>query len=80
MTYALKARVHDGRLVMNEPVDLPEGTEVELVPAPEDDTLDEENRARLHAALGRSSAQFQTGQGILANDVLMALETRNSGK
>ena len=70
MTLTLKARVRSGRLIMDEPVDLPEGTEVELVPADDGDSLDEEDRARLHAALERSAAQFQSGEGIPADEAL----------
>jgi len=60
---ALKARVRGGRLVLDEPTDLPEGTEVELVASDEDD-LDPEERARLDAALERSMAQARAGQVI----------------
>ena len=49
----MKARVVRGRLVLDEPTDLPEGSEVELVPLGSDD-LDDEDRDRLHAALARS--------------------------
>ena len=55
MTLTLKARVHDGRLILDEPIDLPEGTEVDLVPANDGDDLDDADRARLHAAITRST-------------------------
>jgi hypothetical protein len=45
----LRARVKNGRLVVDEPTDLPEGAEVELAAIEED--LDDDDRARLHAAL-----------------------------
>lgn len=70
MTLTLKARVHRGRLTLDEPVDLPDGTEVDLVLADNGDSLDEEDRARLHAALDRSAAQFQAGQGVPADEAL----------
>src|SRR5438552_4481984 len=44
MTLTLKARVRGGRLLLDEPVDLPEGTEVELVPADEGEGLDDADR------------------------------------
>jgi len=69
----LKARVRGGRLILDEPVDLPDGSEVDLVHADEGDTLDDEDRARLHAALERSAAQFQNGQGIPSAEVLRRL-------
>jgi hypothetical protein len=74
MGLTLKARVRSGRLIMDEPVDLPEGTEVELVPANDSDSLDEEDRARLHAALERSAAQFQAGEGIPADEALKRIK------
>ena len=56
VTQPLKARVQKGRLVLDEPTDLPEGEVVELVPVDEvlangGDYLDDEERERLHAAL-----------------------------
>jgi len=76
MTLTLKAKVHSGRLVMNEPVDLPEGTEVELVPAEDGDSLSVEDRGRLHAALERSAAQFRAGEGIPADEALRRIGKR----
>ena len=48
----LKARVKAGRLVVDEPTDLPEGMEIELLPLDPGDWLDEEDRAALHKVLG----------------------------
>jgi hypothetical protein len=56
-----KAHVHNGRLVLDEPTDLPEGTEVRLSIA-DDDEMNDEERARLHAALERSMAQAKAGK------------------
>ena len=42
---ALKARVKAGRLVVDEPTNLVEGTEVELLPLDRGDWLTEEDRA-----------------------------------
>jgi hypothetical protein len=76
MTLTLRARVRGGRLLLDEPVDLPEGTEVALVPADEGDGLGDADRARLHAALRRSADQFRTGQGTSAKVVLAELGGR----
>ena len=46
----LKAQVHKGRLKLDEPYDAPEGTEVDLAVVDDGDDLDEDERARLHAA------------------------------
>jgi hypothetical protein len=73
MTHALRATVKAGRLVLDEPVDLPEGTVVELMPVDQGDDLDEEDRARLHAALDRSQKDFLAGRGIPAEQVIAEL-------
>ena len=73
MTLSLKARVRGGRLILDEPIDLPEGSEVDLVPLDEGDNLDDEDRARLHAALERSADQFRAGKGIPAATVIQHL-------
>jgi hypothetical protein len=52
---SLKARVKNGRLVLDEPTDRPEGAVIELVPLDEvladGDSLDDDERAALHAEL-----------------------------
>lgn len=80
MTLTLKARMKGGRLVMDEPMDLPEDTEVDLVPAEQGDDLDDEDRARLHAALERSAEQFRQGRTIPAEEVLNRLGVGRTGK
>lgn len=42
----LKARVRGGRLVIDEPTNLPEGTELELLPLDPGDWLDDADRER----------------------------------
>jgi len=77
VTLTLKARVRGGRLVLDEPVDLPEGSEVELVPADVGDGLDDDDRARLHAAIERAAAQVRAGQGIGADEAFARLGIRD---
>lgn len=49
----------------------------ELVRSLDDgDDLDDEDRARLHAALRRADEEFQQGKGIPAADVLDRLRAR----
>jgi hypothetical protein len=67
----LRARVTGGRLLLDTPTDLPEGTEVEL--AVVDDDLDDEDRARLHTALEASEEEFSAGKGIPAAKVIAEL-------
>jgi hypothetical protein len=70
-TEPLKARVINGRLVLDEPTDLPEGREVYLSVVDEGDDLDDEERAALHASIERSVAQAQAGE-LIDGDVVMA--------
>jgi hypothetical protein len=69
----LKAVVKNGRLVLDEPTDLPEGTEV---PLQIDAEMDDAERARLHEALERSLAQAKAGQLVRADEVIGRLLAR----
>jgi len=71
-----KARVKAGRLVVDEPTDLPEGTEVELLPLDPGDWLDEEDRAALHKALGDSEEDVKAGRLVDADAILRELRSR----
>jgi len=66
----LKARVQKGRLVLDEPTDLPEGTEIDLVPLDPGDWLDDDDREALHRALDASEADVAAGRLVDADDVL----------
>lgn len=68
---ALKAHVHHGRITMDEPTDLPDGTVLELVTAESRDELDEEERTELHAAIEDGLSDLRFGRGI-DGDVLLA--------
>lgn len=70
MQQPLRARVRNGRLVLDEPTDLPEGEEVELVPADTAD-MDADERAALHESLREGIRQMNAGETIDA-DVAMA--------
>lgn len=72
----IKARVHAGRLVVDEPTSLPEGTEVVLLPLDPGDWLDDADRVALHAALAQSEADVAAGRLIDASDVIKGLRAR----
>jgi hypothetical protein len=57
----MKARVHNGRFVVEQATDLPEGTEVELMLIDGDD-LDEDDRRLLHEALVESEEDLIAGR------------------
>jgi len=63
----LKARVHNGRLVLDEPTDLPEGEVVYLHPADavfgdDEEDYDDEEREALHRALDEGIDEARAGR------------------
>jgi hypothetical protein len=68
-----RARVQNGRLVIDEPTDLPEGTVLDLVVDDEGDDLTDEERAALHAAIERSVEDAKAGRVRPAADVVRDL-------
>jgi hypothetical protein len=72
----LKARVKAGRLVLDEATDLPEGTEVELLPLDPGDWLDENGRVALHQALKDSDEDVKAGRLVAADVILRELRSR----
>jgi hypothetical protein len=63
-------------LVLDEPSDLPDGTEVELLPLDPGDWLDDTDRAALHDALRQSNADVAAGRLVDAEAILNELRTR----
>jgi hypothetical protein len=74
----LRAHVRGGRLVVDEPTDLPEGAEVELIAADSWDDLDDAERERLHAALAASEEDVRAGRVRPAAEVTADLRRRGS--
>jgi hypothetical protein len=72
----IKARVRAGRLIVDEPTTLPEGTEVRLLPLDPGDWLNEDDRAALHEALAQSEADVKAGRLLDAADVVKGLRPR----
>jgi hypothetical protein len=68
MAHTLKAHVKNGRLVVDEPTDLPDGAVVEVVVI--DDGLSMEERAALHASLDRALDDSEAGRGMDAEEYL----------
>src|SRR5262245_48702736 len=58
----LRARVQNGRLHLDQPTGLPEGTELDLVVDDEGDDLTEHERQALHESLSRSWTSAQAGE------------------
>ena len=64
----------NGRLVLDEPTDLPEGTEVELFAA--DDDFDPEERARLLAAIDDGIEDFERGDHVDGFELIAQLRAK----
>ena len=58
----LKARVENGRLLLDEPTELPEGTVLDLVADDEGDDLSDPERLALHDALSTSWGSAEAGR------------------
>ena len=75
--HALKAQVKNGRLVLDEPTDLPEGQEVELVVL-DDAEFEPEERARLLQAIEDGVEDIEKGDYVdgmqFANELLAKRE------
>ncbi len=74
----LKAVVKNGRLLVDEPTALPEGTEIELLPVDEAlakgaDDFDDAERAALHESLREGIRQMKAGETIDAAEALAEL-------
>ena len=72
---ALKAHVRGGRVVLDEPTDLPDGTEIELTVV-EDDDFEPEERARRDAALDAGIAAARADDLVDADEVISELLAR----
>jgi hypothetical protein len=82
---ALKAHVRGGRLVLDEPTDLPEGEDIELVPLDEvlasgGDYLDAEERQRLEQSIDRGLEDVRAGRTVDAEQVIARLHARAAGR
>jgi hypothetical protein len=73
---SLRARVENGRLVLDEPTTLPDGTIVDLVLDDEGDDLTDTDRAALHGALTRSWESLNAGRVRPASEIIDELRTR----
>lgn len=72
---SLKVRVQGGRLVLDEPTSMPDGTEVDVAMQGDDD-LDAEQRAALHRALDESLEQEARGEVRDLRQVVSAIRAQ----
>ena len=72
----LRARVEHGRILLDEPTTLPEGTVIELVADDDGDDLNDEERLALHKSLAASWESAKTGRTRSASEILDDLRKR----
>jgi hypothetical protein len=72
----LRARVEKGRLLLDEPTELPDGTVIDLVADDEGDDLSEGERQALHDALSNSWASVESGRVAPVQAILDELRRR----
>ena len=79
LAHKVKAVVRNGRLTLDEPTDLPEGQVIELVSADdpyafldEEDEMDDEERAKLDAAIKKSWKNYKAGGNTIPADEVIA--------
>lgn len=73
---AISAHIQNGRVVPDEPMDLPEGTVAHLVPQHEGNEMDAAGRAALHRALDESVVDARAGRLVDADTVIAELLAR----
>ena len=75
--HVLRARVKDGRLELEDRVDLPDGTEVDvaLLAADDDAALSDEEHAALEASIRRGLSDARAGRLVTADAFLSDLES-----
>ena len=74
------ATVRNGRLAVDAPSTLPEGTEVVLTLVETSEQLDREHRERLNRVLERSEQEAAAGLGRPATEFLAELKARHTPK
>ena len=73
----IRAKVKDGRLLLDEPTSLPEGTVLELVVDDEGDDLTGEERQALNEAIRRAWESAAAGRVKPAKAIVDELRTRS---
>jgi hypothetical protein len=73
--FSRSTRVKDGRIVLDEPTDLPDG-EVKVVVVDVEDEMDEEERDRLHASILRGIKDAEAGRVVEPDELKKRLRSQ----
>ncbi|HEY7372538.1 MAG TPA: hypothetical protein VIF57_10300 [Polyangia bacterium] len=71
----LRGHVESGRIVLDEPMDLPDGTEVEIAVLRDEDEMTAEERAEVEAEIDAGLKEAARGEGAPAEEVLRRLRS-----
>jgi hypothetical protein len=66
---AIRAHAENGRVVLDEPLNVPDGTPLNIVPVNDGDDLDDAERAELHAALDEAEDDVAAGRVVTEDEV-----------
>ena len=66
---AIRAHAENGRVVLDEPLNVPDGTPLNIVPVDDGDDLDDAERAELHAALDEAEDDVAAGRVVTEDEV-----------
>jgi hypothetical protein len=66
---AIRPHAENGRVVLDEPLNVPDGTPLNIVPVNDGDDLDDEERAELHAALDEAEDDVAAGRVVTEDEV-----------
>lgn len=66
---AIRAHAENGRVVLDEPLNVPDGTPLNIVPVNDGDDLDDAERAELHAALDEAEDDVAAGRVVTVDEV-----------
>ena len=78
MNHPLRARVVKGRLHLDEPTDLPEGSEVELQATHNNDWMSSDDEERLHDELAASEADLTAGRVHSLDEIIADFKARRA--
>jgi hypothetical protein len=76
---ALKAHVENGRIIVDDPTDLPDGTVLHVVPV-DDREMDAEERAALEQSIEAGYADFEKGNVEDAFEHLARLKSESEDR
>lgn len=73
---SISAHVKNGQIVPDEPIELYDGDEVQVLVPDDEDEMSAEEKKELEAALEESREQFKRGEFVNAREYILQLAAR----